>query len=35
MTSKINPSGHISRQTFCTWYTISEDENDTWEPDSP
>lgn len=35
MTSKINPSGHISRQTFGTWYTISEDENDTWEPDSP
>lgn len=35
LTSKINPSGHISRQTFCTWYTISEDENDTWESDSP
>ena len=35
MTSKINAREHLSRQTYCTWYTISEDENDTWEPDTP
>ena len=31
-TSKINGRGHISRQTWHTWYSIDEDENDTWEP---
>ena len=30
----INASGDMSRQTYCTWYTISEDENDTYEPPS-
>ena len=34
MTSKLNARGHLSRQTHCTWYSISEDENDTWEPGS-
>ena len=29
----LNAHGHESRHTYCTWYTISEDENDTWEPD--
>lgn len=30
---RLNGKGHVSRQTYCTWYTISEDENDTWEED--
>ena len=34
MTSKINAREHLSRQTYHTWYTISEDENDTWESGS-
>lgn len=30
-THRINTKGHSSRSTYCTWYTISEDENDTEE----
>lgn len=30
----LHANGDFSRQTYCTWYTISEDENDTYEPDS-
>ena len=32
-TSKVNARGHLSRQTWYTWYSINEDENDTWEPE--
>ncbi|MEB0206600.1 SpvB/TcaC N-terminal domain-containing protein [Pseudomonas sp. CCC3.1] len=32
LTKTLNASGDMSRQTYCTWYTISEDENDTYEP---
>ena len=28
-TSRINARGHLSRHTYCVWYTITEDENDT------
>ena len=31
LTSKINAKGHLSRQTYYTWYSVSEDENDTFE----
>ena len=31
LTSKINAKGDLSRQTYHTWYTVSEDENDTFE----
>ncbi|MQT75394.1 SpvB/TcaC N-terminal domain-containing protein [Pseudomonas helleri] len=30
----LHANGDFTRQTYCTWYTISEDENDTYEPDS-
>lgn len=33
VTKTVNASGDFSRQTYCTWYTISEDENDTYEPE--
>ncbi|WP_300728155.1 SpvB/TcaC N-terminal domain-containing protein [Pseudomonas sp.] len=26
---RLNTKGHSSRTTYCTWYTINEDENDT------
>lgn len=29
-THTLNARGDLSRQTYCTWYTISEDENDTY-----
>ncbi|WP_338148007.1 hypothetical protein [Pseudomonas lundensis] len=28
-THTLNARGDLSRHTYCTWYTISEDENDT------
>ena len=31
LTSTINAKGALSRQTYHTWYTVSEDENDTLE----
>ena len=31
LTSKINTKGYLSRQTYYTWYSVSEDENDTTE----
>ena len=36
-THTLNARGDLSRHTYCTWYTISEDENDTHglDPDIP
>ena len=36
-THTLNARGDLSRQTYCTWYTITEDENDTYglEQDLP
>lgn len=34
VTKTLHANGDFSRHTYCTWYTISEDENDTYVPDA-